>query len=417
MHKKLALSIAMAVIGAGLLVGASFAGAASASAPAKAGSTEAKRGGTLRINVSNTDFEFIDPALAYDALGWQVLYMTNLMLLRLPGQAGAGGLAARAGGGRGLPARSRSDGKTYTFTVRKRAQLQRRLGRDRGRVQAGLRARGRSEAGLAGDRVHARRRRRRRPQRGQGRLGHRRRREGPDADDQADRRPTRRSSPRSRCRSSSAVKPSMAIDPKGINVYPSGRSVPDRQPRDRVASSCSSGTASTRATAPRTPTGSSITANTDLNQSLLQVRAGQVDYDAGGLPPTAHDEPVAASSASRRAGTAATSSTPVINTTYLALNTIRPAAREGSNLRKAVNYAIDRPALLRVAGKFAGKRTDQILPPNMRGFRRGGHLPDQGRRTRRGPSSSRRGRQRRHHDPAHDVSRRSIARLRSLSTT
>ena len=34
-----------------------------------------------------------------------------------------------------------------------------------------------------------------------------------------------------------------------------------------------------------------------------------------------------------------------------------------------MNYAIDRPALLRVGGLLAGKRTDQILPPSMRGFR------------------------------------------------
>ena len=52
MHKKLTLSIAMAAVGAGLLVASSFAGAASASAPTKSGSSEAKRGGTIRINLS-----------------------------------------------------------------------------------------------------------------------------------------------------------------------------------------------------------------------------------------------------------------------------------------------------------------------------------------------------------------------------
>ena len=31
-----------------------------------------------------------------------------------------------------------------------------------------------------------------------------------------------------------------------------------------------------------------FTANTNLDQSLLQVKAGQADYDAGGLPATAH---------------------------------------------------------------------------------------------------------------------------------
>jgi peptide/nickel transport system substrate-binding protein len=38
-------------------------------------------------------------------------------------------------------------------------------------------------------------------------------------------------------------------------------------------------------------------------------------------------------------------------------------------MRKAANYAIDRPAMLRVRGAFAGKRTDQILPPGMGGFK------------------------------------------------
>ena len=61
MYKKLWLSIAMTAIGAGLLVGASMA---SPAAPAKASSSEATRGGTLRVNLSNTDFEFVDPALA-----------------------------------------------------------------------------------------------------------------------------------------------------------------------------------------------------------------------------------------------------------------------------------------------------------------------------------------------------------------
>ncbi len=28
--------------------------------------------------------------------------------------------------------------------------------------------------------------------------------------------------------------------------------------------------------------------NTNLDQSLLQVKSGQADYDAGGLPPTAN---------------------------------------------------------------------------------------------------------------------------------
>jgi hypothetical protein len=77
MFRNLWLSIVAATIGAALLVGAAFG----ADSPATAGSNEAKRGGTIRVNVSNTDFAFVDPALAYDTLSWGLLYTTNLTLL------------------------------------------------------------------------------------------------------------------------------------------------------------------------------------------------------------------------------------------------------------------------------------------------------------------------------------------------
>src|SRR5207244_8636762 len=38
-------------------------------------------------------------------------------------------------------------------------------------------------------------------------------------------------------------------------------------------------------------------------------------------------------------------------------------------LMKAINYALDRKAVLQQGGYLAGKRTDQILPPGMNGFR------------------------------------------------
>ena len=57
-------------------------GGLAATQPGSSG--EAKRGGTLRVNVSNTDFAFVDPALAYDTLSWGLLYTTNLTLLNYP---------------------------------------------------------------------------------------------------------------------------------------------------------------------------------------------------------------------------------------------------------------------------------------------------------------------------------------------
>ena len=73
--------VAVAGLGAGvaLLVLALTAGPAASSRSTVAGS--AKRGGTLRLNLSTTDFQFIDPALAYDVTSWQLEYATALKLL------------------------------------------------------------------------------------------------------------------------------------------------------------------------------------------------------------------------------------------------------------------------------------------------------------------------------------------------
>src|SRR6188472_1959521 len=116
MHKRFLLALTCAVIGAGLLVAASMAGS-SPSSTSKSGSSEAKRGGTLRINLSETDFEFLDPALAYDSAGWQVLFATNMTLLNYPDKPGAAGARLTPDGAAAFPVVSK-DGKTYTFTVK-----------------------------------------------------------------------------------------------------------------------------------------------------------------------------------------------------------------------------------------------------------------------------------------------------------
>ena len=50
------------------------------------------------------------------------------------------------------------------------------------------------------------------------------------------------------------------------------------------------------------------------------------------------------------------------------MNTTRGLFRD-PNVRKAVNLAIDRQAILAQRGYLAGKRADQILPPGIPGFR------------------------------------------------
>jgi peptide/nickel transport system substrate-binding protein len=59
---------------------------------------------------------------------------------------------------------------------------------------------------------------------------------------------------------------------------------------------------------------------------------------------------------------------PLLATSYIGLNTSRPLFADPT-VRKAVNLALDRPALIAAAGAFSGTPTDQILPPGMAGFR------------------------------------------------
>ena len=90
MVRKLWVTVAAAALASALLAGAGSA------------ETGMKRGGTLRINVSNTDFAFVDPALAYDTLSWGLLYTTNLTLLNYPDKPAAASGTSREPSGAGL---------------------------------------------------------------------------------------------------------------------------------------------------------------------------------------------------------------------------------------------------------------------------------------------------------------------------
>jgi ABC-type oligopeptide transport system substrate-binding subunit len=58
---------------------------------------------------------------------------------------------------------------------------------------------------------------------------------------------------------------------------------------------------------------------------------------------------------------------PGLSTWFLAFNHDRPALKGPGQipLKKAINYAIDRPALARAFGYLSGRRTDQLLPPDL----------------------------------------------------
>ena len=106
------LALCLAAIGASMFVAAAFAGSTASS------KSEVSKGGTLRLNVSDTDYEYLDPALAYDSIGWATLYAVNQMLLNYPDKpASAGGNQLVPEAATGFPTVSK-DGKTYVFTVK-----------------------------------------------------------------------------------------------------------------------------------------------------------------------------------------------------------------------------------------------------------------------------------------------------------
>src|SRR5262249_24007991 len=78
----------------------------------------AKKGGTLRVNVSNNDFEFSDPGLAYDTLSWSMLYTADMLLVNYPEKNGQAGGRLYPEGASAFPTVSK-DGKTYTFHIRR----------------------------------------------------------------------------------------------------------------------------------------------------------------------------------------------------------------------------------------------------------------------------------------------------------
>ena len=373
MRMKRVSSLAAAAIGAGLLVGAAFAGSSASAAPSKAGGAEAKRGGTLRINLSTTDFEYVDPALAYDAAGWQVLYMTNLMLLNYPDKPAPEGSRLVPDAAVGFP-RISSNGRVYTFAIKRGLQFS-----DGSAVTAAAFKRAFERAAdprqaspataFLHDVVGA-------DERAEGKASSV---TGVTARGQTLVIRLKRANPTFLAEIAmpffAAVKPNMAVDPQGTSVYPSGG--PYRIASRAVGSNLVlERNRFYKGNRPANADRIVISTNTDLNQSLLQVRSGQVDYDQFGLPPTAHDD-LSRQFGVRKRGAGRYFVNTGINTTYFALNTSRPAFRK-VNLRKAVNHAVDRPSMLRVAGKFAGKRSDQILPPNMRGFREASLYPIKG---------------------------------------
>ena len=367
MRRKLWLSIAMLVIGTGLLVAA---GTASGAGTGAKNSSAAKAGGTLRVNLSATDVDFVDPALSYFVPGWQIEYSTCAKLLNYPDAPAPRGSQLVPEAATGFP-RISHDGKTYTFTIRKGMQFSNGAtvgaANFAAAINRDLNPAMQSPAGqFIADVVGAENVLKGKAKKASGvivkgnTLIFKLTQAAPDF--------TARLAMPFFC----AIPTNLPINPQGVNSLPGAGPyyVKSRTPNGPIVLARNTHYKGSR---PHGPDTIVYTVNTDLNQSLLEVKQGTKDYDAGGLPPTA----VAGLGAQFGVNKGRFFVHPIVETDYVALNTSRPLFGN-LKMRQAANFAIDRPAMLRQRGAFAGQRNDQILPPGMPGYRDTHTYPIQG---------------------------------------
>jgi len=120
MRKKHMLPLLLGVLGVALLVATAMVGVASSATskhPTKVSSSKAHKGGVLRINQSSTDFDTVDPGLAYVTNDWALLYTTQMLLVNFPEKNGQAGSVLYPEAATSFPTVSK-DGKTYTFHIR-----------------------------------------------------------------------------------------------------------------------------------------------------------------------------------------------------------------------------------------------------------------------------------------------------------
>jgi ABC-type oligopeptide transport system substrate-binding subunit len=351
LSKPLVVSLLCAAIGVALLT------AVGASA-----SSTARQGGTFNIDLS-TDTDYTDPALAYLSSSWEMEYATGLKLMNYPDVNGPRGSQLIPEAAAGFP-RVTGNGRTYDFNVKAsftkfsngqpvtaanfKAALERVADpkmqspaaafiSDVVGAQAVVDGKAPSISGIKVQGSH---------------LLITLNKPAPDF-------LSRIAMP-----FFSAIPVNLPHDPNGVDTPPSAGPyyVASRDPNKSIVLKRNPYYKGKR---PANPNQIVYTIGNSLEAIRLRVEQGASDYAAQGLPPAAYAE-VAQKYGINKSQFFVK---PILNTAYVALNTSRPIFKDNVALRKAVNYAVDRRALLAQAGYLAGKRTDQILPPGMAGFR------------------------------------------------
>ncbi len=366
MSRKLWLSIVMVAVGASLLVVAGFAQPSSA-ASGKAGKT----GGTLNYDLQ-TDIDYSDPALSYYVPSWEIEYATCLKLLNYPDANGAksGQLVPEAA--TGFPKVS-NGGKTYDFNVSapftkfntgeavSPANFQHAIERladpkmqsgatpfitDIVGVQAKLDGKASSVSGVKVKGSH---------------LVVTLTKAAPDF--------LSRVAMPFFC----AVPKSLPIDANGV-LTPASAGPYYIQARTPNKSITIKRNPNYKGKRPHNADQIQYTIGNSLEATKLRLENGQADF--GGVPPSAY----AGLASQYGVNKGRFFVKPNLGIWYVAMNHDRPLFKQGGangnvNLAKAVNYALDRHAMVIQRGAYSGVRTDQILPPGMAGFKQADIYP------------------------------------------
>jgi len=362
MTKKLWLSIAVLAIGASLLVAGGVARPASCRGDAPPGEKPGcGGGGTMKINlVSDTDYT--DPALSYYTVGWELEYATCMKLLNYPDKEAPAGSQLVPEAATGFPKVS-SDGKTYTFTIK--GGLKSNTGEKlsaanyAAAINRDLNPKMQSPAGpfirdIAG---------------AQDVLdGKAAKASGVKARGQVLTVTLTKVSPDFLARIAMpffcAIPSKLGVVPEGVNTLPSWGPyyVSARTPNRTIELTKNPNYNGAR---PHNVSKIEYTVGISQDASLLQTKNGQADYAADGLAPTAYADLASTYGINKSQFFVK----PELVFRYLALNNDRTLFKGNTSLRRAVAYAIDRPALNRQLGAYSGKRTDQMLPPGIPGFK------------------------------------------------
>jgi len=375
MHKRLMLSIAMLALGAGLLAATATAGSSGSSA-SQAASGTAQKGGTLRVSL-NTDLDYVDPALAYYTVSWSIEYATCSNLMNYPDAPAPRGSRLTPEVAQGFPKISK-DGKTYTFTLKKTykfsngakvtaanyaAAINRNLNPKMASpaqpfIEDILGAKAVIDGGAtkaSGVKVLS-------PYKLRIRLTKR----APDL--------LSRLAMPFFC----AIPANLPINPDGISAPVVGSGpyyIAKWEPKRSITVLRNRFYKGPR---PHNVNAVEYDIGLPLTTIRLNIENNTSDYPGDGLPPAAFAE-LGQKYGVRKGSPGQFFVNPSAAFRYLAMNHDRPlfggSAAGNIGLKKAVNNAIDRIAMINQRGAYAGVINDQYMPPSMRGFQNAAIYP------------------------------------------